>query len=263
MKICVCLVSLFAVLCVGCGVELLTTTAIQSELQAKQAGALKRQVGNAAESTGKIRLQRAIDTYAAEKGHYPATLDELVPGHLPALPTHTGGAPYGYDPATGKVLDTPVSAPANQVTANDHQKMNQIRTAIDSYGMATGYYPPSLQALVPTYLAVVPKTDSGQDFIFYPQNGALLHPVQLARQTQPGYAPARPAPPRQTVRSGGAGVGGGPMAEVMTGVGVQQQLNSMSNAGANSAGGYSRRKLGNITEQRNKQQEKALNNLGF
>jgi hypothetical protein len=245
----------------GCGVELLATTAIQSDLQAEQLKAMKGQLGHAADQTAKVNIQRAIDTYAAEKGQYPASLAELAPAYIPSVPNRPDGQPYGYDPTTGKVLDraAPVSAGP---TSNDFQKMNQIRGAIDQYGQAVGFYPPSLAALAPTYLPAVPKTDSGQDFVFYSENGGLFHPAQLTQQApiaQSGLP--RPQPSRPAA---GVGVGGtGPMGEVMTGIGIQNQLNSMGSSATNTAGGYARRSVGGATEQHNQQQEKAINDLGL
>jgi len=249
----------------GCGVELLTTTAIQGELQAQQLQAMKGQVSHASYATAKINIQRAIDTYNAEKGQYPATLEDLVPAFLPSLPKRPDGQSYGYDPVQGKVLDS-AAAPgpvSRGPTPSDTDKMNQIRAAIDRYGRTTGYYPPSLAALAPTYMPAVPKTDSGQDFVFYPQTGALLHPAQL-NAPQAGTAPAFPQPQPAQPRPAGAGMGGvGPMGEVITGIGMQNQLNSMGQSGASAAGGYARDRLGGATQQHNAQQEQVLNSLGM
>ena len=256
-------VLLVALLSAGCGVELLTTTAIQGELQAKQLQSMKGQISHVSDQSAKINIQRAIDTYQAEKGRYPASLSELAPAYIPSVPNRPDGQPYGYDPASGKVLDAPAVAPAaapSGPTPNDRQKMNQILAAIDQYGRSVGYYPPSLQALVPTYLPAVPKTDSGQDFVFDPRNGYLGHPAQLAQQTMPapGTQPRQAATPRPV------GVGGaGPMGEVMTGIGIQNQLNSMGSSGANAAGGYARQKVGGVTQQHNQQQEQVMNQLGM
>jgi hypothetical protein len=52
------------------------------------------------------------------------------------------------------------------------------------------------------------------------------------------------------------------MGEVMTGIGVQQQLNSMSSAGTSSAGSYSRQAIGSTTDQYNQRQSQALDELG-
>jgi len=89
----------------GCGLELVTSTAIQGELQAEQLKAIKNQVGQAADSTAKVNIQRAIDTHYAETGQYPAQLEDLVPNYLPSLPMGPDGAPYAYDPVHGKLLD--------------------------------------------------------------------------------------------------------------------------------------------------------------
>jgi len=240
----------------GCGVELLTTTAIQGELQAEQATAMKRQLEGASDTTAQINIQRAIATYQAEKGKYPASLDELVPGYLPSLPSRPDGTPYAYDPSTGKLIDGPRrNAILNGPTAGDRQKMKQLNQAINSYGQATGYYPPSLDALVPQYISAVPKTDSGENFIFHPENGALLHPAQPATPQNRPSAPAR----RNAPAVGGAGL----MGETMTGIGMQQQLGNMSNAGASSAGSYARGRAGRAVQQQQRQQERALKQLGY
>lgn len=239
----------------GCGVELLATTAIQSELQAQNVQAINRQVSHAADSSARINIQQAIDTFHAENGRLPASLDELVPRYLiNGVPVKPDGSSYGYDAATGKVLDSP--APSVVVprgpTANDSQKQRQIQNAINQYGMNVGYYPPSLSALVPAYLQSVPKTDSGEDFYYNCADGTLAHPAQRNSLTA---APNRPA---------GVGVGGaGPMGEVMTGIGMQNQLNSMSNAGASSAGTRMRGSVGGTAGTHNQQQEQVMNNLGL
>ena len=257
----------FAVLLVvelaGCGVEVLTTTAIQGELQSQQLQAMKRQVGGVADSAAKANLRKAIDTFQAEKGYYPLTLSSLVPDYLPSLPKRADGTPFDYDATTGRLLDGPVApglagSSATSQGPSDEQRMAQIRAAIDRYGQATGYYPPSLQALVPQYLAEVPKTVSGQDFIFYPQNGGLYVPGQVTYASPPQPNVSQPAPQGRGVPVGGSG----PMGEVMTGIGVQQQLNSMSSAGTSSAGSYSRQAIGSTTDQYNQRQSQALDELG-
>ncbi len=245
----------------GCGVEVLTTTAIQGELEAQQLKAMKGQVQAVSESTARVNIRRAIDTYYAEKGYYPLTLDSLVPDYLPSLPKKPDGTPYGYDRSTGKLLDTaaPSAAAMPARGPSDAEKMARIRAAIDRYGQASGYYPPSLQALTPTYLSQVPKTATGQDFIYYPQNGALYVPGQYGT----GYARQSPGTGQTRSRQGrGVAQGVGPMGEVMTGMAVQQQLNSMSSSGASAAGSYSRRKLGAHTQQHQQRQQQALDELG-
>jgi len=243
----------------GCGgVELLTATAIHGELQAQNLKAVQGQTAMAGEMMGKTNLQRAINAYQAEKGQWPPSLNDLAPTWIPSIPTHADGSPYGYDPSTGQILDHPATAVSGP-TPNDVQKMAVIRAAIDQYGQAIGYYPPSLQALVPQYLAEVPKTDSGQDFLFDPQNGALSVPVSSISPQQASGPASRPQPPPA---AGATGVG--PMGEVMTGIGIQNELNRGGGGSAvNSAGGYARRKIGDIGDNYGRQQEQAMDNLGL
>jgi len=240
----------------GCGVELLATTAIQSTAQAEQLKAMKRQISHASDTTAQVNLQRGVSMYYVEKGKYPATLDELAPNYLPSVPTRPDGSPYGYDPETGKVSDNGALAAPVGPTPGDYQKLDQILAAIDKYGRTTGYYPPTLQALVPTYLTAVPKTDAGQDFYYDVTTGTLLHPLQA----NPATGKPAGAAPGATGQGGG---GAGPMGEAMTGIGIQNQLNSMGQSGANSAGSYSREKLGDTSSDYGKRQEQAMDNLGL
>lgn len=123
--------------------------------------------------------------------------------------------------------------PNNSITPADQQAKEQIRQAINNYGQAVGYYPPSLQALVQYgYLQSVPKTSSGKDFVFHPENGALYHPAELAQQ----QAQQDPAQQRSGASAGGAGL----MGETMTGIGVQNELNSMNNSGVSNTGSAAR-----------------------
>jgi hypothetical protein len=246
----------------GCGVELLTTTAIQGELQAQNLKAINRQLGAVREMSAETTIQRALSTYHAEKGHYPASLEELVPSYMPSVPKQADGTPYGYDPATGTLLTgTSAAAPAVSPAADDAQKVNQIRSAVARYGQKTGRYPTSLYALVPEYLPELPATSSGQDFVYYPQNGAVYHPAQLQLQVAvpPQTTALRPVGP---VRAPGVGAGG-PMAEVMTGIAIQNQLNSMSNAGTGAAQGHARRSLDATRQQHDQQQQRVLNDMGL
>lgn len=232
----------------GCLAEVATTTAISGELQAQQLGAMQRQIKGAAESTGKINLQRAIDTYKAEKGANPPTLDALAPGWVPAVPTHADGTPYGYDPVTANVFESPEDAGR----AINQRTMQQIQQAINSYGTAVGYYPPTLDALAPTYLPVPPRTATGEPFQYNNQNGAVSAPGS-------GGAAAPVA-----ARGGGVAVGGaGPMGEAMTGIGMSQQLDNMSNAGASSAGNRVRGAAHDITPNTDDRTNAAMDNLGL
>ena len=80
------LITTMVVALAGCGVELLTTTAVRGELEAQQMTAMKRQLQGVAENTGQMNVERAIQTYRAEKGVNPPSLHSLVPNYLPALP---------------------------------------------------------------------------------------------------------------------------------------------------------------------------------
>lgn len=231
---------LAALLAAGCGVEVVTVAATQAELQKQAATAATRQLEHAERDTAQARIQNAIMTYQAENGAYPPSLDALVPGYLPAIPPKPDGTPYGYDPRTGRVLDRPMTGP----NPADLQKIEEIRAAIHRYGTATGYYPPTLDALAPVYLPTPPRTADGRPFVYNNQNGYVGLP------DAPAPASASPvAPP-----VGGAG----PMGEVMTGIGMQQQLNSGSAAATHAAGAQSRRTLGNAMSGYNQQAEQAL-----
>jgi len=239
-------VSVLSLMLTGCGLELLGTTAVRSTTEAQQLDAMQRQIHNAAGATGKVNLQRAVDTYYAEKGEYPATLEALAPGYLPTIPRRGDGLPFGYDASTGRVLDGPVAPPPTR--DQDAESMAAIRQAINAYGQATGYYPPNLQALVPQYLPYLPSTASGQTFVYNAQNGYLGLPQGTAarRSTDGPLAP-----------------GLSPMGETMTGTTVHRELNRMGNSGANTAGSYARGSVNNVSNQHNDRQNQVMNDLGL
>jgi hypothetical protein len=243
-----------AALLSGCGLELLGATAVHSDLQAQQLKAINGQVANASKTSALVQIQRAIDTFKAEQGRNPSSLAEIAPAFIPSVPNRPDGQPYAYDAVNGKVLDAAAPSPAAGPTAGDLEKLAKIQDAINSYGTTVGYYPPSLQALVPTYLPELPKTDSGQDFVFDPQTGFLGHPGAIMR------APAAQA---QRSPNGVAGGGSGPMGEAMTGIAVQNQLNNMGSSATNSAGGYARGSVDGTVNQHNQQQEQAMDQLGL
>lgn len=246
-------ITIAAVVLSGCAVELLTTTAIQSELQAEQMKAMKRQVQGAASSSGKINLQRAIGVYHAENGVYPPTLDALAPNYLPTVPVKVDGASYGYDPATGRIFEQS-TVPSGSLAA-DTKTIQDIKNAINQYGTQVGYYPPTLDALYPQYLSSPPRTSMGGQFVYNSQNGFVGMPGTGApRQRQSGAGQG----------SGGYGGGGaGPMGEVMTGIAIQNQMNSQSNAGVNSAGSYGRRSVNGVAGTHNDRQNQIMDDLGL
>ena len=53
------------------------------------------------------------------------------------------------------------------------------------------------------------------------------------------------------------------MTEVMTGIAIQNELNSMSNAGSSAAGSRARHKARNMGQGRDKKTEKAMDDLGL
>ena len=75
-----------AVLTSGCLVEMLATTAITADMAAQNAGEMHGAMQEAQIDVDKVRLQEAVDLYAAEKEAFPADLSLLVPAHIEAIP---------------------------------------------------------------------------------------------------------------------------------------------------------------------------------
>ena len=237
----------------GCLVEVLTTTAIQGELAAQNASAASRQLSKAKESTAEITLRQGIATYYAEKGHYPPTLEALVPNWVAAVPMQPNGQPYNYDPATGWFGAGPPPA----ITSADRQNKQKIQNAVNQYGTAVGYYPPSLDALVTYgYLDAVPNTSRGEDFFFNPQDGTLLHPAEVFGNASGGNV-------AHTPRGGGVGVGGaGPLGEAMTGIAIQNELGNMG-SGASQTGSRMRQGTRDQSATYSDRQMEALKKYGI
>lgn len=232
----------------GCLLELMSATAIQGTLQAEQATALNRQLNNAKDVKSEIEVNHALQAYNAEFGYYPASLNDLVPSYFTSVPTKPDGSPYGYDPATGTLYDAPLqTAPQGE---SDEQKMQTIRSAINEYGTATGYYPGDLYQLVPNYLDALPSTAAGLDFLYDANTGAVTHPNPGAVS----QAAARPA-------RRGVGGGGSPMVEAMTGIGIQQELGNMNSAGTSAAGARARGGLNESLQRQNQLQQQVLDQL--
>jgi len=240
-----------AVIVSGCGVELLATTAVRGELEAKNAKSAVKQLNYVKGKMGSINVDQAIQAYRADKGVNPPSLEALVPTYMAEVPKKADGTAYNYDPVTGKLTDGPISAAPGM---SDMQMMEKIKLAINQYGTATGYYPPALDDLYPNYLPQPPRTASGQQFIYNNQNGYLAHPSQQAVAS---------AEPQQRPRPMGGGAGVGPMGEVMTGIGMQQQLNSMGSSGANAAQSRSRGDVNQMSSGHTNQQNQVMDNLGL
>ena len=237
----------------GCLAEVLTVTAIQGELAAQNASTAQRALGHAKDSAARIEIQSAINAYVGEKGTNPPSLEALVPGFLKSVPVQSDGQPYYYDWATATFSDSPLDT--GPVTSADRQSLATIQDAINRYGTATGYYPPTLQALADYgYMASVPKTSSGKDFIFYATDGTLLHPDEQSGQwanSAPGGA-----------RNGGGAVGSGSLGEVTTGIAISNQLDSMSTGGTAAVGSRGRQGTRTNTGDYSQKQMDALKKYG-
>ena len=232
----------------GCGVELLATTAVRGELEAQNAKQAVKQLNYVKGKVGSINADQAIQAYRADKGVNPPSLEALVPTYLAEIPKKADGTAYGYDPATGNLLDSPGG---NASLVTDTQRMEQIRKAINQYGTATGYFPPTLDALYPQYLPQLPRTSSGQQFVYNNQNGYLALPT------------GQTTPQRQMQQRRGGGAGVGSMGEVMTGVGMQQELNRQGSSGANAAQSRSRGGINNLSHSHTNTQNQVMDQLGL
>ena len=239
----------------GCFMELLTVTAIQGELAAENAQSATRALSYAKESMANTELQQAIGAYAAEKGHYPPSLVSLVPDYLTSLPKMPDGRHYGYDPTTGALFDPAAAPPQITVSGADQRNLQDIRDGIYLYWESTGYYPTSLDDLDPLYMEKVPRLSSGGIFIYDPITGSVYHPAELAASQSPAQWNAQSANGRRPM--GGTGA----MGEVMTGIAIQNELNSMNQSGTSNLRNVGQRGVGNISGQHNQRQMKALRDL--
>jgi hypothetical protein len=248
------LLTIVPALASGCLMELLTTTAIQGELAARDAQAGAQAINYAKESRAKIEAEQAIKAYQAEKGAYPPSLTALIPNYLASAPVHPDGRPYGYNPMTGRLLEDPLPAPrSGGFTATDQRNLDAIGDAIYRYWEDTGSYPRMLADLEPTYLARVPTLESGAAFEYDASTGAVYPPAS---------AQSTPAAAAPVARNGGGAIGGvGPMGEVMTGIGIQNELNNMNTSGTSSAGSRARGSVAGIQDSYNTRQNRALNQL--
>lgn len=246
-------IAIVSTMLTGCIAEVLTTTAIQGELAARDAQASAQALNYAKESRTKIEAEQAIRAYQAETGAYPPTLTALVPNYLANVPLHPNGQPYGYDAATGRLLDQPIQAPrAPSFTQTDQRNLELIGDAIYGYWEATGVYPRSLDDLDPIYIERVPRLESGAAFEYDAQTGAVFPPENL---------PAAPGPaPVHAPRAVGGG-GAGPLGEVTTGIAIQNQLGNMNTSGASGAGSAARGNLNSLSDSHNARQNRALDQL--
>lgn len=243
----------------GCGLELLGTTAITTELHKQNAEQAVRTLEHVQGTTSRMTAERGIQAYQAERGENPPSLEALVQqGYLASIPLKADGTPYGYDPATGQLLDNPapVYAPAPVTPpVNNKAALTDIRAALFDYYKDHGAYPASLQALVPDYLDRLPKS-GGKDFLYNPATGQVSPP-----QAGNAYGAAQPAPQYQSQRQYG---GGGSVAgEAITGMGVQQELNRMNSSGANAAGSRARQNARDMQNRGDQHVDQAMDQLGL
>lgn len=195
--LCIALSFLFS----GCLVDMLMTTAVTADMAAQEASSATQTLTQAHLDTDVVRLQEAVKYFYVDKESYPRELYELVPNYIEKLPVRPDGDPYGYNPITGEVYESGAGpAPADYFT------MEEIRMAINSFGNSTGYYPPTLDALYPVYMKTLPRTASGEAFIYNNQNGDLRHPdegKQYAQSAGVGDGPvtSRPVAPVNAVGS--------------------------------------------------------------
>lgn len=246
------LVVVIPVACSGCLVEVLTTTAIQGELAARNAQSGAAAINHAKESRARIEAEQAIRAYHAEKGSYPPSLNALIPNYLASAPLHPDGRPYGYDPATGQLLEEPMRAPSpSGFTATDQRNLEAIGDAIFRYWEATGLYPRTLADVAPTYMTRVPTLESGASFEYDAVSGAVYPPA--VAQRAPAGGPV--------ARSGGGGSGVGPLGEVMTGISISNELSNMNTSGTATASGRARGNVSGIQNSYNAQQNRALDQI--
>ena len=236
----------------GCIMELLSTTAIQSTLQAESATAAMKQLHRAQDQSNRNTMRQAIGVYTAETGAYPVSLHSLVPEYLAEVPVRPDGLPYEYDPISGTLREAHARGPQITIPISDDDRntMAMLRDSIYDYADWTGYYPGSLEALIPDYLRYVPVTTSGHTYVYNPMDGSLRHPAQ---------SPGRRVAP---INSGSVGMGGaGLLGETLTGIGLQQQIGNMNNAGSSAAGARARQNIDQLQSDYSDRQMQMLDDL--
>lgn len=167
---------LTAVLVTGCSLELLASTAVQSELQAQNAKSAMKQLDHAERMADKIEIRQALQVYRVENGAYPESLHDLVPRYLHEVPVGPDGTDlYAYDPVTGW-FGLPSEQPTQPLTEADQANMELIMLALDEYYLDYNKFPNKLNRLVPDYLVTVPVTESGKPFEYVAQSGIVMAP---------------------------------------------------------------------------------------
>lgn len=239
----------------GCILELLTTTAIQGELQAQNAAAATQQLAHAQKMAHEIEVRQAIDAYRAENGTNPPSLAALVPDFLAAVPMDASGRPvFAYDPATGWFGD-PVpggtaGAPTSAtVTAQDRTNLEALSSALNDYYAWYREYPQQLADLAPRFIDTVPTQSDGRPYHYVPVTGEVRHTAEL----QSAAAPAVPRSSSAHVR------GGSPAAEQVQAIGIMNELNAQPAPSADPM----RRQVQDVTTQQNDRYESVLDDLNL
>lgn len=242
------------VLLPGCMVELLTTTAIQGELQAQSAAAATQQLANARRQADEMKLRQGIDVYRAENGVNPPSLQAMVPDYLDAVPVDPAGRPlYAYDPASGWFGPAgsggaPSGAVSGRMTAQDDANLDQLYAALDDYYAMYGEYPAKLGQLAPRFIDAVPgQAVGGQPYIYRADTGEVYHPSEL-------QAAARP---QAGTRSSMPISGASPVAEQVQAIGIMNDLNAQTNPTA----GRARQQVQDLATSQNEQYESLMNDL--
>lgn len=255
---------LMVVALAGCGLDMLTATAIGTKIEADSAQTSARALEYAKDVTGQMGPQQAIEAYKAEKGENPPSLEVLVrEGYLAKMPMKPDGTPYGYDPQTGTLLE---SAPAAAAPAPrqapfvpsdaDKRNLEILQTAVANFGRDSGSFPASLDALTPGYLPFIPMTSAGKPFHYDLATG------MVSFTAAPGAPAPRVAGPPAAGRAP-AGAAGGPLGEALTGIAIQQDLNNMSTAGSSAASSRMRSGARGVQQDHSQRQNQVMDDLGL
>lgn len=249
-----CALLLAAALMPGCILELLTTTAIQGELQAQSAASATAQLDRTRRMADEMKIRQAIDVYRAENRENPPSLEALVPNYLDAVPVGPTGDPiYTYDPATGW-FGMPSQAGASSgsvapMTAQDEANLDAIAGALYDYHAMYRRYPDRLADLAPRFIDAVPNQASGQPYRYFPETGEVYHPAELQTAASPHSGPGSTMPIS----------GSSPVADQMQAIGIMNDLNAGSNPNADRA----RQQAQDIGAQQNERYESVLDDLNL
>lgn len=176
-----------AILCfltTGCSLEILTSAAVQSELQAQSAQGAMKQLEQAEKMADGIEIRHALQAFHAEYGMYPESLHDLVPVYLAEVPVGPDGRDrYAYDPETGW-YGLPHERPTKPLTPLDRSNLEMINMALTNYYNANRQFPRYLSALAPNYLVSIPRTEAGDAFHYIPLSGVVMAPLQPREYSQ-------------------------------------------------------------------------------